>query len=171
MRYSAILLAAAIVSLPSCNSPEADTRNTAVLLGSNQSAADSMNTILIGFQRDLLSGVATGDTAVLSNLISGNFIAHDVRVSEATPVTPGAENRPRQVSYLEVLSGRLTDAVAFEYDTYQALPNGESAMVFAFGADHAVQVEWRYRSARWQASRMIIMRPGDARAMLELIRS
>lgn len=169
MRYSAILLAAAAgVSLPACNHPEADTRNTAVLLGSNRSAADTMNTVLIGLQRDLLSGVATGDTAVLSNLLSGSFTAHDVRVAEATPIAPGGETRPLQVSYLEVLSGRLSDAVAFDYDTYQAVPNGESAIVYAFGPDHAVQIEWRYRSARWQASRMIIMRPGDARAMLEL---
>lgn len=168
MRYSAILLAAASVSLPACDSPEIDTRNTAVLPGSSQSAADTMNTVLIGLQRDLLSGMATGDTAVLSNLISGSFTAHDMRVAEATPIAPGGEHGPLQVSYLEVLSGRLSEAVAFAFDTYQAIPDGESAMVYAFGADHAVQIEWRYRSARWQASRMIIMRPADARAMLEL---
>lgn len=171
MRYSAILLATAIVALPACNNPETDTRNTAVLLASDQSAADTMNTVLIGLQRDLLSGMASGDTAVLSNLISGSFTAHDVRVAEATPIALGGEHRPLQLSYLEVLSGRLSGAVAFAYDTYQAVPNGESAMVYAFGADHAVQIEWRYRSARWHASRMIIMRPGDARAMLELAQS
>lgn len=165
MRFCTVLLAIVGVSLPACSGPEDDTRTTAVLLGSDQSA-DTMEAVLVGLQRDLLSGVAAADTAVLSKLISGSFTSHDVRVPEAAPMSPGGGDRPQQLAYLEVLTGRLSKHVAAEYRTFHAIPNGQSAMVYAFGADHAIQTQWRYRSGGWQASRLIIMRPEDARATL-----
>jgi hypothetical protein len=168
MRYSTVLLVVVSISLPACSSPDDDIRNTTVLLGSDQSAADTINAVLVGLQRDLIYGVASADTAMLSHLISGDFISHDVRVREAIPISPDGGNRPQQLTYLEVLAGRLSKHLAADYGNVQVVPSVESATVYAFRADHAIQTQWRYRSAQWQAFRMIIMRPEDARAMLNL---
>ena len=116
MRYSTVLLIAVGVSLPACSSSDNDVRYTAVLLGSNQSAADSIHAVLVTLQRDLLSGVAAADTALLSQLISGDFISHDVRVPERVPMSPGGGHRPQQITYLEVMAGRLRNFVAPDWN-------------------------------------------------------
>lgn len=160
----------AIVSLliAVCRSPADDARNTAVLLGSDRIGADTIEVVLAGLQRDLLSAVATTDTAALSRLISADFRSHDVRVSEAIPMSLDGGKRPQQRAYLEVLAGRLSDHVVPEYHTFHVIWDRGSATVYAFGADHAIHTAWRYRSGGWQASRMILLRPEDARAMMNL---
>jgi hypothetical protein len=140
----------------------------AVLLGSDRLDADTIEVVLAGLQRELLSALAATDTAFLSRLISAEFKSHDVRVAEATPMSLDGGKRPQQRTYLEVLAGRLSDHVAPEYSTFHVKSDGGSATVYAFGADHAIQTSWRYRSTGWQASQMLLLRPKDARAMMDL---
>jgi hypothetical protein len=122
--------------------------------------------MLVGYQRDLISAVVASDTAMLSQLLSSDFTSHDVRVPETVPMSLGGGDRPQQLAYLEVLAGRLSDSVTPEYHTLQAVPDGGSAVVYAFTADHAIRTEWRNRPTGWQAARMIIMRSEDARTMM-----
>jgi hypothetical protein len=160
----------AIVCVAACGGPADDSRSTPVLIGSDQIATDTIEALLIGNQRDLLSAIARGDTAALSRLIFAEFTSHDVRVPESTPISLHRGNRPQLHTYLEVLAGGLGDRVASEYSTFHARPRDGSATVYAFGADHAIQTAWRYGPAGWKASQMILLRPEDARTMMELVR-
>jgi hypothetical protein len=169
MRHSTIFVAIGSLLVAGCRSPSDDARSTAVLLGSDDRiGADTIELVLAGLQRDLLSAVVTTDTAALSRLISADFKSHDVRVSEPTPMSVDGAKRPQQRAYLEVLAGGLSDHVAHEYRTFHVISDGGSATVYTFGADHAIHTVWRYRSRRWQASQMILLRPEDARTMMDL---
>lgn len=140
------MTAAVAAVLTACTTDSAEKRDTdQVLIGNRETTPDSVETHLRTLQRDLLRAWASTDTSTLGRLLSPHFTVHDTGDPEAVPVSLGGADRPRQIGYLQVVSGALGGRVDADYRTFHVSYEGEQATTYAIAQLSAIRTTWRHR--------------------------
>jgi hypothetical protein len=133
-----------------------------LLVGTQPSANDTLEAHLVNRLRHLLHAAASADSAEIATIITAEFKAIDMRVAQmknslVTP--PWAE----QLTYWQVLGGRLSDRLGDEYRAFDASFEGNSATVYASGISHDLWSAWSYRNGFWQAVALTIVPTASVR--------
>lgn len=163
-----VITASVAVVLTACTSDLAEKRDVdQLLLGNGEASSDAVETHLRTLQRDLLRALAKADTATLSRLLSSHFTVHDTEDPEPVPVSLGAADRPRQMRYLQVLTGAMGRRVDSDYHVFHVTYEGEQATTYGIAQLSAVRTTWRRLASGWEATQLILMNAKDARAMIE----
>jgi len=163
-----LITAAVAVVLTACTTDSAEKRDVdQLLLGGSEAFPDAVETHLRTLQRDLLSALASTDTSTLGRLLSSHFTVHDTDDPESVPVSLGAADRPRQMGYLQVLSGASGRRVDADYQIFHVAYEGEQATTYAIAQLSAIRTTWRQLASGWEATQLILMSPEGARAMIE----
>lgn len=164
------LTSAGLISVGSCNRSDPDVSRELDLIGSAEDSIDALEVPLIGYQRELLGALATGDSSRVSQMLSTDFVAQDTRRETAEMRSAGATGDETRITYFQVLAGALRDRVEHEFTSYQVSSEGAAATVWAIGARDAVRTSWRRAGSEWLSTRMIILTADDARENLEAAR-
>jgi hypothetical protein len=168
--FRSVITAAVAVVLTACTTDSAAKRDVdQLLLGSSDASSDAVETHLRTLQRDLLRALAGTDTSTLGRLLSSDFTVHDTDDPEAVPVSLGAPYRPRQMGYLQVMSGALGRRVDAGYQIYHVTYEGEQATTYAIAQQSAIRTTWRHLASEWEATQLILMSAKGARAMIATI--
>jgi hypothetical protein len=156
-----------VVVVAACGTPQPDElgRDQALLIASEE--AEQLELELGGLQRTLLAAIAAHDTAVLSRLLSRDFRVHDTGVLTNNPLAVGNPVQVSQLSFIEVMAGRLGDRLVAEYATFRTVREGADALVYASGEAESLRTRWRRTPDNWEASHLIIMHPEAARRELQ----
>lgn len=167
-RLRSVVTAAVAVVLTACATDSAEKRDVdQLLLGSSDASSDAVETHLRTLQRDLLRALASTDTSTLGRLLSSHFTVHDTDDTEAVPVSLGSADRPRQMGYLQVLSGALGRRADADYQIFHVTYEGEQATTYAIARLSAVRTTWRLLASGWEATQLILMSAKGARTMIE----
>jgi hypothetical protein len=143
-----------LTTLLSCNAnPNADETRGVRLLTDGVSARDSLELHLSRQLRTLLEAITASDSVAIAALITGGFTAMDARIP---PKRRALGYVPEELTYWQVIAGKLSQSLDAEYSTFSAEPRGNVARVHAAGITHIVWTTWSYRSAVWRADRLLI---------------
>lgn len=163
-----LITAMVAVVLMACTTDSAEERDVdQVLLQSSEATPDTVETHLRTLQRDLVRALGSTDTSTLGRILSSHVTAHDTGEPESVPVSLGAANRPRQIGYLQILSGALGRRVDADYQTLHVSHEGEQAITYAIAQQSAIRTTWRQLASGWEATQLILLSAKGARAMIE----
>jgi hypothetical protein len=151
----------------SCQSSEPESTREPNLLNAVAEEPDTLEAQLIYSQRELIRALTADDSAVVIQLVSTQFIAHDTREGQAVAMSVGGAERPLQVGYFEVVSGALLDRIGADYSTFHVAANGDQATTYALGSAEALRTSWRSNEGVWTATQLIFLEIRDARRMIE----
>jgi hypothetical protein len=147
-----ILLPVLLSLLLSCEKPgRADGWAESALLIAPMSPADTLQSHLVRRLRHLLEAATAQDSASIANLITADFVAVDSRVRSPwfTRQWTGEE-----LTYWQVVAGRLSDRFDHDYSDFSAEIKGDVAHVFAFGLTQDISTVWSYRETSWRANNL-----------------
>jgi hypothetical protein len=160
-RFPSLFLLIALLACDRGRGAE-DVTQKLVLLGTQQSATDTLEIHLVNRLRELLEAATSGDSTAIASLITSDFTAIDMRVAESNNSLV-APTWGEALSYWQALGGRLSERLTHEYRAFDASIDGNSATVVASGKSHDLWSAWSYRNASWQVASLVIVPTASTR--------
>ena len=156
----------ACVFIVSCGaSPSSDAREKPVVFATESTSIDTLQVHLVSRLRVLLDAGVASDSAQLARVITPDFKAGDTRAQRR--FARSFIGKSEDLTYWDVIAGRLSPRLEREYSTFRAVPNGRAGNVYALGDTSGVLTTWQYGSDGWRATYLIISSAEHVRAMLK----